>query len=140
MKNKSRSARTPSDVKKMSQAPRLFVRFKSDTCPHCVSSQPGWDAMVKKLQGYTLAPGCMVGEIESALADTFQGVNTDGTPFQVGPVPAYEFFENGKRVSLEPPGRDADALMHALKKQNFIRKKGTPRRTRRSRTRHRLHF
>jgi hypothetical protein len=131
MKNKSRSARTTSDVKKMSQAPKLFVRFKSDTCPHCVSSQPGWNAMVKKLNGYTMAPGCMVGEVESALADSFQGVNEDGSPFQVGPVPAYEFFVNGKRQPLEQPGRDADALLEALQSQQFLKKRRKSRRTRR---------
>jgi hypothetical protein len=79
--------------------------------------------MVKKLKGYTLAPGCVIGEIESRLSDGFQATNEDGTPFQVGGVPAYEFFENGKRIQLEQPGRDADSLLQALESQAFIQKK-----------------
>jgi len=135
MRNKSLAARTPSDVQKMSRAPRLFVRFKSATCPHCVTSQPGWDGMVKKLQGYKLAPGCMVGEIESSLAHEFQATNPDGTPFQVGPVPAYEFFRNGKREPFDPPGRDAAALLHVLQSQRFLQKKSRLSSRRRRQTR-----
>ena len=144
MKNKSLAAKTPADVRKLSRATRLFVRFKSKTCPHCVTSQPGWDALVKKLNGHKLAPGCVVGEIESALAGDFQCRNEDGTPFQVGGVPAYEFFENGTCVPLEPPGRDAASLMQALQNQNFIDKKekkgGSRRRKRSRRARTRSHF
>jgi thiol-disulfide isomerase/thioredoxin len=115
-------AKTLSDVEKMNEAPKLFVRFKSDTCPHCVISQPDWDEFMKRLKKHKLVPGCVVGEIESALADSFKGTSYDGSPFQVQGVPAYELFRNGKQLRRKPPGRDPDSLMNVLKKEGFLRK------------------
>ena len=115
---------TRQDVKRMNNAPKLFVRFKSNTCPHCVNSQAGWDEMTRCVaKDYTMMPGCMLGEIESSFADTFQAKAFDGSPFQVQGVPAYELFKNGKQVKTVQPERDATSLLNALKKHKFIKPK-----------------
>ena len=116
---------TRQDVKRMNNAPKLFVRFKSNMCPHCVNSQAGWDEMTRCVaKDYTMMPGCAIGEIESAFADSFQAKAVDGSPFQVQGVPAYEIFKNGKQVKTSPPERDAAGLLKVLKKHKFIKPKG----------------
>ena len=116
-------AKTKADVVKLSKAPALFVRFKSNRCPHCIDSQPEWDSMINLLEGYTLNPGCVVGEIESALADAFKATDSSGEPFNVNGFPAYEFFRKGTRLELEQPERDAASLLKALEGQGFIQRK-----------------
>ena len=123
-------AKTKADVVKMSRAPALFVRFKSNQCGHCIDSQPEWDSMVNLLKGYTLNAGCVVGEIESALADAFKATNFSGEPFNVMGVPAYEFFRNGTRLEMQQPERDASSLLKVLESQGFI--KGKSNKTKRS--------
>jgi len=124
-------AKTRDDVEEMSQSPKLFVRFKSDLCPYCVESQPEWDELERQLETITLAPGCMVGEIDSKLSQLFQGVRSDGETFEVGGIPAYELFNDGKQVKMESPKRDAASLLALLKKHGFIAKKNGAKRPKR---------
>jgi hypothetical protein len=127
-------AKTKADVVKMSRAPALFVRFKSNKCPHCIDSQPEWNSMVNLLKGYTLNPGCVVGEIESALTNAFNATDFSGEPFNVPGFPTYEFFRNGTRLELNQPERDAASLLKALEGQGFIQAKSNNKTT----TKHKL--
>ena len=111
------------DVAKINNLPAVFIRFKSNSCPHCISSQGMWDNMVKQLSKFIIHPDCTICEIESEFSDAFKALNTDGTAFEVGGVPAYEFFRNGKQLEIAPVGREPAALLKALEKQKFIKKK-----------------
>jgi len=129
------TARKVEDVQKMNRAPYLFVRFKRDSCPHCIDSQPGWNDLAEKLKTHKLKNGYVVGEIEAEgdLMDAFKAMDSNGGPFSVGGVPAYEFFEKGIKKGTPSPGRDAASLFRALEEHGFIEKKGGSRRKRKKR-------
>lgn len=117
--------RNQDDLKKLpelSERRNILVRFKMNGCSWCVSSQPGWDSMVREVRGQ-LAPQDAIAEVESQFVDKFKDFiqQTRGEPLP--PIKGFPSVIMIKSPGMEVhQGRDKDSYIKSLTKVKSIQK------------------